>query len=226
MTLPLTPSMLEHLLQRRNAYPTGAETIDDHIWSNFTRRYAVLVLDMSGFSRLTIEYGIIHFLAMLQRLVDIVAPIIEAQHGTLFKQEADNVFAVFPTVDLAVAAAFKMLNALAIANKHMPNYQALYASMGIGYGDVIAVSEPSGRHQLFDVFGSEMNLASKLGEDLAEAGEILLTQAAYKQLTNPDNYTYQARSVTISKVNLDVYALGILSQQAQSQLVTAEVPIA
>ena len=30
-----------------------------------------------------------------------------------------------------------------------------------------------------DVYGSEMNLASKLGEDLAEAGDVLLTDAAF-----------------------------------------------
>jgi hypothetical protein len=32
------------------------------------------------------------------------------------------------------------------------------------------------------MFGSEMNLASKLGEDLAESMEILLTQSAFEAL--------------------------------------------
>ncbi|NEQ95135.1 MAG: adenylate/guanylate cyclase domain-containing protein [Cyanothece sp. SIO2G6] len=206
MTFPLTPAMLENLLQRRNAYPPGAATVDEYIRSNFTQRYAVLVLDMSGFSRLTIEHGIVHFLAMIQRLVDIVAPIIVARHGTLFKQEADNVFAVFPTVDLAVTAAFKMLNALTIANQTLPEHQSLYASVGIGYGDVIALTEPSGQPQLFDVFGSEMNLASKLGEDLAEPGEVLLTEAAHAHLA-ASAYPSYSRTVTISKVDLLVYAV-------------------
>ncbi len=33
-----------------------------------------------------------------------------------------------------------------------------------------------------DLYGSEMNLACKLGEDLARRGEILLTQAAFQEV--------------------------------------------
>ena len=43
-------------------------------------------------------------------------------------------------------------------------------SYGIGCGDVIEVDG--------DVFGLEVNMASKLGEDLARPGEALLTPAA------------------------------------------------
>jgi len=218
MTLPLTSSILEHLLQRRNADPSDVAIIDGQIESNFTHCYAVLILDMSGFSRLTIECGIIHFLGMIQRLVDIVTPIVEAQHGTVFKQEADNVFAVFPTVEQAVTAAFEVLDGLAIANQTLPSNQALYASMGIGYGDLIVVSEPSNQdnqYRIADVFGCEMNLASKLGEDLAEPGEILLTDAAHAQLTTP-TYTSHSRTVTISKVELVVHTI-TLAQEEHAQ---------
>ena len=38
------------------------------IWRRFGRTRAVLVLDMCGFSRLTMRYGITHFLAMIRRL--------------------------------------------------------------------------------------------------------------------------------------------------------------
>ncbi len=34
------------------------------------------------------------------------------------------------------------------------------------------------------VFGNEMNLASKLGEDLAGNGEILLTESAYQEISD------------------------------------------
>jgi class 3 adenylate cyclase len=40
--------------------------------------------------------------------------------------------------------------------------------LGIGYGDMLRIAED-------DVFGAEVNAASKLGEDTAKAGEILVT---------------------------------------------------
>ena len=43
--------------------------------------------------------------------------------------------------------------------------------MGIGYGPSLLVGDE-------DIFGNELNLASKLGEDMAEPNEILLTEAA------------------------------------------------
>jgi class 3 adenylate cyclase len=43
-------------------------------------------------------------------------------------------------------------------------------SYGIGFGDVLELEE--------DVFGLEVNLASKLGEDHARPGEVLLTSSA------------------------------------------------
>ena len=38
---------------------------------------------------------------------------------------------------------------------------------GVGFGDVLELDG--------DVFGAEVNLASKIGEDLARPGEVLLT---------------------------------------------------
>ncbi|NET51013.1 MAG: hypothetical protein F6K09_20480 [Merismopedia sp. SIO2A8] len=138
---------------------------------------------------------------MIQRLVGIVVPIVNGQQGSVFKQEADNVFAVFPSVLQAVDASMEILDALAIANQSLPPNQSLYASMGIGYGDLIPIFRED---VLCDVFGNEMNLSSKLGEDLADPSEVLLTEAAHQQIQSPA-YTYDPRTVTISKVNLVAY---------------------
>ncbi|NET50619.1 MAG: hypothetical protein F6K09_18390 [Merismopedia sp. SIO2A8] len=94
MTTLLTHHALAQLLQHRNACPSESHAIDAQIQA-MMKRYAVMNLDMSGFSRLTIQHGITHFLAMIQRLVGIVVPIVNGQQGSVFKQEADNVFGVF-----------------------------------------------------------------------------------------------------------------------------------
>lgn len=55
--------------------------------------------------------------------------------------------------------------------------------VGIGYGRVLRIGD-------LDVFGAEVNAASKLGEDIAKANEVLVTQAARAAANtrnNPDN---------------------------------------
>ena len=71
-----TRAQLNQLLQERNEYPDRAAEIDARVSELFGEMHAVLVMDMSGFSRLTIQYGIMHFLAMIQRMNAIVVPAI------------------------------------------------------------------------------------------------------------------------------------------------------
>jgi len=51
----------------------------------------------------------------------------------------------------------------------------IYLCIGIGCGDILMLEGE-------DMYGSEFNLASKLGEDLAQRGEILLTDSAFEKL--------------------------------------------
>ena len=65
---------------------------------------------------------------------------------------------------------------------------------GIGFGNILNIGDE-------DLFGNEVNLASKLGEDVAERGEILLTAAARAQLHEAD---IPIREETVSISGLDV----------------------
>src|SRR5689334_17555802 len=96
---------LARLLDARNDHPESLSDIDAEIWQRFGRTQAILVLDMCGFSRLTMRYGITHFLAMIRRLGLLVRPVVAAQGGRVVKAEADNLFAVFDDVATALSAA-------------------------------------------------------------------------------------------------------------------------
>src|SRR5262249_5399986 len=61
---PTPHQELERLLAARNEHPERLTDIDRQIWTTFGATCAVWVLDMCGFSRLTLRYGITHFLAM------------------------------------------------------------------------------------------------------------------------------------------------------------------
>jgi adenylate cyclase len=154
---------LARLLDARNEHPESLAEIDAEIWQRFGRTRAVLVLDMCGFSRLTMRYGITHFLAMIRRLQTIVKPVIAAGSGRVIKTEAD--------IPQALASARAIQRRLDTANTFLPEDWDLHAAIGIGYGPLILVGDD-------DLFGSEMNIASKLGEDVAGRGEILLSSAA------------------------------------------------
>lgn len=170
-----TRAQLSQLLQERNEYPDRAAEIDARVAEQFGETHAVLVMDMSGFSRLTIKHGIMHFLAMIHRMNAITIPAIKEHGGEVIKTEADNVFAIFPEVRAAVETAQDINRRLSAANTMLPDEMDMHGKFGIGYGEVLIVENQ-------DMFGSEVNLASKLGEDLAAREEILITEAAFARL--------------------------------------------
>jgi adenylate cyclase len=193
---------LGRLLERRNEHPEQLAEIDREIWEAFGETHALWVLDMSGFSRLTVRYGITHFLAMIHRLHGIVRPIVERHVGRVVKTEADNVFAVFRTVADALATAREVHGQLATANVFLPEDWDLHASIGVGFGEVLMLDD--------DFYGNELNLASKLGEDVAEAGETLLTAAAHARLVDEGAAaaaTFETREIVVSKMTLTVVAV-------------------
>lgn len=165
----------EQLIQQRNEHPEKKDEIDAEIHAIFCQTHAIAVMDMSGFSRTTLRYGIIHFLAMIHRMRAISKPVILDYGGTVVKYDADNIFAVFPSVSTALEAAIEIQNRADAVNTSLPDSMDIHLCVGIGYGEVIMLAGE-------DMFGSEFNLAAKLGEDLAERGEILLTKLAFEQL--------------------------------------------
>jgi len=76
----------------------------------------------------------------------------------------------FPDARAACAGVLALDKALGAWNAGRPEDERYRFSYGIGYGDLVEVEG--------DLFGLEVNLASKLGEDLAEPGEALLSPAA------------------------------------------------
>lgn len=190
---------LEALLDRRNEHPERLEAIDAEIWERFGRTVAVWVLDMSGFSRLTLKHGITHYLAMIRRMQRLVVPIVARLGGGVVKREADNLFAIFDDAEAAVRCAVQVQGEIAIANEHLPDDWDLHVAIGIDWGRVLVIDGE-------DLFGHAMNVASKLGEDLAHAGEVLITTDVYDQLP-PDrrNGRWEAASWSISGVELHGY---------------------
>jgi adenylate cyclase len=190
---------LERILREMMERPEAQEALTREIDEQFGETRAVLVLDMSGFSRTTQKRGIAAFLLMIHQMRLIATPTIEENGGIVVKAEADNLYCLIESVAGAVKAAREIIARLDAANLLLPEERRLYASIGIGWGRILNIDER-------DMFGDEVNLASKLGEDIAERGEILLTAAAQAEAAAAGLQT-RAEAISISGLSLSYYAL-------------------
>ncbi|PKL75014.1 MAG: adenylate cyclase [Candidatus Melainabacteria bacterium HGW-Melainabacteria-1] len=159
----------EKLIQERLEPGADKEKIDERIWELFGETWAIMFTDLSGFSRRVKEFGIIHFLQTIYESHRILVPQIDAFNGILIKVEGDSLMVLFKQPQRALDCAIAMQQALHKHNRHrLPEEQVLLC-VGIGYGRLLKIGDE-------DVFGTEVNAASKLGEDTAKAWEILITQ--------------------------------------------------
>ena len=188
---------LNALLSERNQHPERADAIDKKIRAAFERKVAILALDMCGFSDLTDKYGIIHYLGMIHQMGQASGPAVIGNGGQVIMHEADNLWAIFPTPVQALETALDIFRAFEAMNAVLPNERDIYGSIGIGFGETLVVGSE-------DLFGAEMNLTSKLGEDLATRMQILLTPGAYAALP-PDKYACSPITFQHNKAEVNAY---------------------
>jgi len=193
-----TPGELERLLTELLERPYERAELEREIEKRFSDDCAVLVLDMAGFSRVTRQHGVIPYLLMIHQMRLLAIPIVEAARGVVVEAKADDLLCVFANAHDAVDASRRVLSALATANVILPNEFELYASIGIGWGQVLRLAPDR-------VAGDQVNLAAKLGEDIAGHGEILLTEEAYVALG--DETAASRRRTTLSDFDFDCYVL-------------------
>lgn len=169
----MTPEERElwSLVARRLQPDADKRSVDEAIWNRFGETWAVMFTDLSGFSRRVAEFGIIHFLQIILEQRDLLLPVVRAHGGVVVKEEADSFLLRFPSAHQALDAALAMQRACQAHNADKAAEDQVLLCLGIGHGRVLRIGE----HELY---GQEVNAASKLGEDTAKANEILLTEAA------------------------------------------------
>lgn len=160
---------LEGLLRKRLEPGADKSVIDRHIWDLFGSTWAVMFTDLSGFSRNVADFGIIHFLQTIVESQRLFTPVLEEHDGFLLKTEGDSMLAIFLNPERALYCALAMQKTAAAYNADRSPAEQVLLCVGLGYGRVLRIADQ-------DVFGPEVNAASKLGEDLARAGEVLVTE--------------------------------------------------
>lgn len=174
---------LWRMIQGRKCAGANKPLIDQRIWDVFGEDWAIMFTDLSGFSRYVADAGIIDFLEIIHDAQSLLLPVIEEHAGVLILAEADSFLLLFRKARRAIECAVAMQAACKNANKSRAEKRAIHLCVGIGFGEILRIGE-------HDVYGAEVNASSKLGEDTAKAGEILLTHGGRKAAGDFDSYSY------------------------------------
>jgi len=167
---PRTQRLVKYLKRRSRTPRPGRPQLDCKSYPTLFRKQAIVFTDTADFTIRTARDGILHCLMLFEEISNAAIKAIGKEKGDVVKMEGDSLLLRFPDVGDACRGVIALDAALTRMNRGRPANEQLSFSYGIGYGDVLDLED--------DVFGLEVNLASKIGEDLAKPGEVLLTPAA------------------------------------------------
>lgn len=169
VTYPAMQARLNKLLAERAQRGSDRSAIDAQIWDLYGETWAVMFTDLAGFSRHVASFGVTHFLQVIYESFRTHIPIIEQHSGLLLKVEGDSMMVLFRRPLKALECAVAMQQASHAYNKDRDDAEKLLLSIGLGYGKVLKFGDQ-------DVYGSEVNVACKLGEDLGRHWMIQCSQ--------------------------------------------------
>jgi adenylate cyclase len=175
---------LERLIQERLKPGADKKAVDERIWDLFGEDWAVMFTDLSGFSRRVAEFGIIHFLQTILESERLLLPVIEEHDGILLKVEGDSFLVIFRNPRKALQCAAAMQRALKAYDEGLADEDKVLLCVGLGYGRMLRIGDA-------DVYGAEVNAASKLGEDRAKAWEILVTGAVQERCAGMEGFSFK-----------------------------------
>jgi class 3 adenylate cyclase len=187
------------LIDRLIAAPVDArESIEEFIWQSYQREMAVLALDMSSFSLSVRRNGVISHLCQIRRMQQLTEPIVVDHGGEVLKFEADNMLAVFESAADSVAAALAINRAVDDSPEWSASVPRLAVSIGVDWGSMLVLPGE-------DCFGDAVNVAHKLGEDVAGPGEILITDRLRHQLGDAPQFVLARADLSLAGLSLSAY---------------------
>lgn len=194
MKRPLDSREFFKLLQRRTR--RTAVQIDRLIRERSEREVTIFVSDSSGFTRKTHQYGITHFLSVMTQNYRRLSPIFRRHGGSLLAQNADNMLAVFPDPTCALRVSVEIQQRLRRFNAGKKDADQFHICIGIESGPALVLKD--------NMYGACVNVASKVGEDLAGKGEILVTGGVAQQVKRRFRFAY-SRSAEIGGRPFELY---------------------
>ncbi len=161
---------------------------ENDFWDKYKYRRAILSLDMTGFTNATMRDGELQSLLRILDAQKVCAPVLQEFGADLVRFFADDIVALFEDPEVALDASFEIHRRIQLFNQsELASDCATECCIGIGFGEVLAIGPNLSQ-------GSEMVQASKLGEDIARANEVLLTLSAYDALSHRHDLTFERQA--------------------------------
>ena len=139
----------------------------------------ILQSDMSGFTRLTNKYGILHFLTLVAHCRRIFRQNLPFYGGKVLKYDGDNIIAVFETPEDAAEAVRDIVEDINRFNIGKETDYQIRIKLGTSHGETLIVQN--------DCVGDAWEACCILGEDTAKVGEVLITESIHDQLKELDH---------------------------------------
>jgi len=143
-----------------------------------TQKIAVLFTDMKGSTAFYKKHGNLAGRIMIQKLNDMLFPIIRKHQGIIVKTIGDSIMAYFLSPAEALWAAVKMQKRLKTHNDESTSENHLLIRTAINYGHGIIEAN--------DVFGDVVNIAGKLISN-CEAKQIIITEFLYAKIKDSED---------------------------------------
>lgn len=191
---PMTTEKFFDLMRGRN--DKNRVSLDREINAECGAEMTVVCCDSSGFSKKTHEHGIIEFMDNMTKCHDGLKLVVEQHGGTVLSDKADNLMLLFPEPQKAVACAVEMHRWLRKRNKDLPDQKKYNMCIGVHHGALLRFAD--------DAYGAAVNVAFKLGEDVAGKDELLVTGEVNAVVCGMFDTEY-SKNVTIGAVEFDVY---------------------
>ena len=154
----------------------------------YSWRRAILSLDMTDFTSSAMRGGELDSLLRIFDAQKVCVPALKSFDAELIRCFADDIVALFDDPMAALDAAFEIHRRIRLFNESpLSRENATECCIGLGYGDVLAIGPNLSQ-------GTEMVQASKLGEDIARANEVLLTENAYRAMAGRNDVDFERQA--------------------------------
>jgi hypothetical protein len=177
------------LVEERTKPDADVATIDQRIWDLFGEDLAIL-FTVGRLLRHVAKFGIVHFLQSSSSR--------EARRYDRRRRRAAQIHADSLLVCSASRQGARLRDRDAAVcqavSARRPPEEKLVLCCGVGWGRVLKIGDD-------DVFGHEVNLASKLGEDIAKGDEIIVTTSARAAIGELAGATWE--SITVNAAGED-----------------------
>ena len=131
--------------------------------------------------------GELHSLLRILDAQRVAIPVMQEFGAELIRCFADDIVALFNEPNAAIDAAFEANRRVQLFNESaLASDNPTQCCAGIGFGRVFAIGPNLAQ-------GDEMNRASKLGEDIARANEVLVTERAYAVLASRGDIHFESQ---------------------------------